>query len=124
MSAAYDGPERRTDEQLSWDQIENRLRKILAEEFTRFKVDIYERSFDPLKQEVEKQAEFCAKHSQDLTRVETLTQEIVDAKLIRRVEVAEARIGLIGKATVVIGTIAGTAVGGLLVAILTHQLKI
>ena len=47
---------------------------------------------------------------------------MVEAKVIRRIEVAEARISLIGKSTVVIGTIAGTAIGGLIVAILTHQI--
>ena len=119
----YSGPERRhEDAALSWDQIENRMRRIIREEVDAIRVDILERSVEPLKDRVDMQDRYCAQHSQELTEVHTLLNEMVEAKLIRRVEVAEARISLIGKSTVVIGTIAGTAIGGLIVAILTHQI--
>lgn len=119
----YDGPERRhEDAALSWDQIENRMRRIIREEVDAIRVDILERSVEPLKDRVDMQDRYCAQHSQELTEVHTLLNEMVEAKLIRRVEVAESRISLIGKSTVVIGTIAGTAIGGLIVAILTHQI--
>ena len=120
---SYSGPERRhEDAALSWDQIENRMRRIIREEVDAIRVDILERSVEPLKDRVDMQDRYCAQHSQELTEVRTLLNEMVEAKLIRRIEVAEARISLIGKSTVVIGTIAGTAIGGLIVAILTHQI--
>ena len=123
MASAYAGPERRhEDAALSWDQIENRMRRIIREEVDAIRVDILERSVEPLKDRVDMQERFCSAHAQELTEVHTLLNEVVEAKVIRRIEVAEARISLIGKSTVVIGTIAGTAICGLIVAILTHQI--
>lgn len=118
----YKGPERR--ENLTMDMVENRLRRVISEEIDKLRVDIYDRAFQPLRERVEKQDEFCQMHTNSLTHIQTLVDEMVDAKLIRRLEVAEARLYLIGRATVVIGTLSGTALTGLILGIMTHSIKL
>ena len=120
---AYDGPERR-EYPVSWAEIEVGLRHILADELSKLEVRIYERTLTPLIADVKAQSEYCDQHSQRLTAAETKLQDLVDAKLIRRTEVVESRLALVGKATVVTATIAGTAIGGILVMLLTGQLQL
>lgn len=120
----YQGPDRRGDDSLTMDKVENRLRKIISEELDKLRIDIYDRSFRPLQARVDSQEQFCQQHTNSLTHIETLVEEVVDAHLIRRMEVAEARIGIISRATVVIGTIAGTAMTGLIIGLLTHSIKL
>ena len=122
MTPAYNGPERR-ESPVSWAEIEVGLRKIVAEELGKLEIRIYERSFDPLKAEVEAQKSYCDQHSQRLTAAETVLGEIAEAKLIRRVEVAESRLSLIGKSTVMIGGGVIACVTGLIVAVLSNHLR-
>lgn len=107
-----------------WPELENRLRKVMEESMEKLELRIYERSFDPLKERVDMQDRFCAAHSQELTKAQTLLGELVDAHLIRRLEVAEARIGVLNKTAVVLGTISGTALGGVIMGLLTHSITL
>ena len=123
MTDAYRGPERR-EYPVSWAEIEVGLRRIMSEELAKLEIRIYERTLTPLQIAVKEQSDYCDIHSQRLTAAETTLQEIAEAKLIRRTEVLESRLGLVGRATVVTATIAGTAVGGLLIMLITGQLHL
>ena len=119
-----DGPNRREEDHLSWAQVEYRIRVILAEFRVELLSDIYSRNIDPLKDRVDLQDKYCAMHSQQLTQTTTLLNELVEAKLIRRVEVAEARIAMGQKFQAVIGSAALTAIVGLVLMLLTHQIHL
>lgn len=92
-------------EELRWAEVENRLRVLLAEFRAELLADIYTRNLDPLKEEVEKQRDFCAVHSQELTEVKT-------------------RVGFLEKALVVVGTLAGSAFVTIVVGLLTDTIKL
>lgn len=118
----YLGPDRRLV--TNWDAIELRMRKILEEFKGDLLKELYERSIDPLAKQIAKQQEFCAQHTQELTEINTTVRNIHEAHLVRRVQVMEDRVGLIGKATVVIGTAAAGSIFGLLLLLVTHQIRL
>lgn len=119
-----DGPNRREGDHMTWSEVEVRLRVLLAEFRAEMLADIYERNLDPLKDRVDLQDRLCALHAQELTTVHTLLDEVVEAKLIRRVEVAEARLSLIGKATTVIGGATVASLITFLTMLFTHQIHV
>jgi hypothetical protein len=117
------GYNRRKGDNVQWADIEVYFLKA----FEKFKVDlikeVYERGITPLVSQLDEQARFCARHTQELTEVETRLHDIHEAHLIRRMQVMEDRVGLIGRATVIIGGAAITAVFGLVLLLVTGQIR-
>ena len=115
---------RRADDNLTWSQVELKLRVLLAEFRADLLAEIYARNIDPIKERVDLQDRFCSIQTQKLTTVETLLTEVVEAKLVRRMEVAESKMHAITTAVVVIGGATMASVGTLVVAMITHQLRL
>lgn len=108
----------------SWAAIELRIRKVLDEFRVEFIKEVYTRSIDPLAARIEHQEQQCSEHSQTLSVNDALLKELTDAKLIRRVEVAESKLRTYGAATIVLGGATATCLLGLLTLILTHQVTL